>query len=188
MSANDVFDNGSAAISLWRRLLETEIELEEANDGADLVGDLDDVDEDELAAAQDAVFARLGVAERSVHDVLLAAFLVDLENWRVSASTLALARDVGSLAETVEVLVPDLGAEGFNEVVELECDLDEGGRVCDLAVMISTPDTDRPVTVTVTEPNGTVHAARVSEFGLARFFGLAIEPAAGGSLRFELRW
>lgn len=187
MSNSKAFDDGSSAIDLWHRLLEAEIELEEAEDNPDVFDEPDYVDEDELATAQTTVFARLGIREPNDHDALVAAFMVDLENWRVDASASALARDVGSLAATVKVSVPDLRAEGINEVVQFECDLDESGRICDLAVMVSAEAETRPSTVTLIEPNGAAHLARVSSLGLARFSGLAIEPVAGASLRFELR-
>ncbi|GAA2130948.1 hypothetical protein GCM10009825_12270 [Arthrobacter humicola] len=190
MSTNEVFGKGPEAIDLWRRLLEAEIELEEAEDGADLVGNLDEVDADELAEAQATVFTRLGIVPRQGNsDARVAAFLVDLENWRIdaSASALALARDVGSVAKTVKVPVPELLADGYNEVVQFECDLDEHGRICDLAMKITaTGLTARPLTIALIEPNGIVHTARVSSRGLARFSGLAIEPSPGASLRFEL--
>ena len=191
MSANEVFGEGTEAIDLWRRLLEAEIELEEAENGADLVGNLDEVDEDELAEAQATVFARLGVVAQSANpDALVAAFMVDLENWRVETSTsaLAFARDVGSVAKTVKVPVPELLAEGLGEVVQFECDLDQHGRISDLAVKITaTGVAAHPRTIALIEPNGIVHTARVSSRGLARFSGLAIEPASGASLRVELR-
>jgi hypothetical protein len=186
MSANEAFDDG-AQVDLWRRLLVAEIELEEAEDGGDIVGNLDDVDEDELAAAQATVFSRLGIGAGSGHTALIAAFMVDLENWRIGTSALALARDVGSIAETVEISVPQLLTEGIEEVVEIECDLDEGGRICDLALMVSTPTTHRPLEVSLIEPDGSVHTAQVSEFGLARFSELAIELTPGRNLRFEFR-
>jgi hypothetical protein len=189
MNTNEVFGDGSAAVDLWRRLLEAEIELEEAEDSPDVFEELDDVDEDELAAAQTTVFARLGIGEPDGRDALVAAFMVDLENWRTdaSASPLALARDVGSLAATVKVSVPDLRSEGLNEVVQFECDLDESGRISELAVKVSEAGEALPLTITLIEPNGAAHTARVSSFGLARFSRLAIEPTAGTSLRFELR-
>lgn len=192
MNTNEVFGDGSAAVDLWRRLLEAEIELEEAEDRPDVFEELDDVDEDELAAAQTTVFARLGIGEIGEpegHDALVAAFMVDLENWRAdaSASPLALARDVGSLAATVKVSVPDLRSEGLNEVVQFECDLDESGRISELAVKVSAAGEVLPLTITLIEPNGAAHTARVSSLGLARFSRLAIEPTAGASLRFELR-
>ncbi|WP_285320740.1 hypothetical protein [Pseudarthrobacter sp. lyk4-40-TYG-27] len=191
MNANEIFRKGPEAVDLWRRVLEAEIELEEAEDGADLVGNLDELDEDELAEAQINVFSRLGVVPPTGNvSALMAAFMVDLENWRIDASApaLALARDVGSVAETVKVSVPELIAEGHDEVVQFECDLDEHGRITDLAIKISATDlAGPPLTLALLEPNGTVHTTRVSSRGLARFSGLAIEPSPGDSLRFELR-
>ncbi|MFJ5695032.1 hypothetical protein ACIP9X_14425 [Arthrobacter sp. NPDC093125] len=92
------------------------------------------------------MFARLGVSQPGKTDSLVAAFMVDLENWRVDASTsaLALARDVGSVAKTVKITVPELLAEGRKDVVQFECDLDELGRICDLAVKITATDVAAP--------------------------------------------
>jgi hypothetical protein len=172
---------------LWRGILDIEIELDdEERLNRIATDDSIPIDEDELAVVQASVFSRLGIKSRTEAPGPFATFLTDLELWRVGTSGLALARDVGSIVETVVVEVPELRQHGFEGVVELECDLDEDDRVSHIDVMVPGGGDGIQINVSLVAPDGITHTVPLSAFGQAQFDDLAIKREPGKSLRFEL--
>lgn len=172
-------DGGDADLLLWRQLLEVDLAEQEIVDP----GWEDDADME----SRERVFARVGISDALPTPRVVVTFLLDIENWLASAAPqTALARDVGAIADTLEVFSPDLSAAGFGDSVEVECDLDGEGHISELSVLVHGA-VGRHLDLVLIEPDGSELGVPVSRYGLARFIGLSVDPRAASHLRFELR-
>jgi hypothetical protein len=171
---------GDDDLMLWRQLLEVDLAEEEMVDPG---WEEDDVDRE----SRERVFARVGIADAQASPRVVVEFLLDLESWLAAAAPqTALARDVGSIVDTLDLTLPELSAAGFGDSVEVECDLDSAGRVSELSVLIHGAAGPGLYLVLLGQDGGDV-VAPVSQYGLARFIGLSIDVRSSRMLAFELR-
>lgn len=174
-----IIDDSDGDLVLWRQLLEVDLTEQEVVEW--------ELDDDLDSESRTRVFAKLGIVERGPTARVISEFLINVEHWLASSPPTALARDVGSIAETLEVELPELKLLGVGEGVEIECDVDGNGWISDLAVLIVGNIPGRRLQMILINPAGDEISANVSPYGLARFTALAIDPKQARSLRFEIR-